>query len=114
MGPEELFMGSMIMGGDGGVPGGANIFPKLYVGLYESIKSGNLDRAYELHAKIMEINEIVYGGNAYGSSSIINGIKYSLKYLDICSDYMMKPLKKANMEKTEKIGQYLTNSSMYV
>ena len=113
IGPEELFMESLLMGGDGGVPGGANIFPKLYVNIYESVKAGNLDKTHELHKQVMELCEKVYSGN--GSGSVINGIKCALKYMNLLSsDYMANPLHKADNDKTEQIRQYLINQKIYI
>lgn len=113
IGPEELFMESMVMGGNGGVSGGANIFPRLYVDIYESVKAGDLNKAHELHKQVMELCETVYSGG--GSGSVINGIKCALKYMNILSsDYMAKPLHKANNDKNEKIRQYLINQKIYI
>lgn len=113
IGPEELFMESLLIGGDGGVPGGANIFPQLYVDIYEAVKAGDLNKAREFHGQVMELCEIVYSG--YGSGSVINGIKCALKYMNILSsDYIAKPLHKANNSKTEKIRQYLINRKIYI
>ncbi|WP_332913900.1 dihydrodipicolinate synthase family protein [Algoriphagus boritolerans] len=42
VGPEEILAETLEMGGHGGVTGGANLFPKLYVALYEAFeKKGN-------------------------------------------------------------------------
>src|SRR5699024_3555692 len=56
MGPEELLMESLILGGSGGIPGGANIFPQLYVDLYKTIKSGNWKGARDLQLEIIQIS----------------------------------------------------------
>lgn len=107
VGPEELLAESLIMGAEGGVPGGANVFPNLYVSLYESVQAGNLDRARELHRQIMRLSSIVYSGSAYGSSSIINGIKSALSAMNLCSDVLVPPLQKASKDKAEKIADFV-------
>lgn len=109
MGPEELLMEALLIGANGGVPGGANVFPELFVDMYESAVSGNLDKARSLQKKVMKISETVYSGVGYGSSTVINGIKCCLKYMDICDDYMAKPLEKASQEKATRIKQFLTD-----
>ena len=38
VGPEELLANAILLGGDGGVCGGANLCPRLYVDLYEAAK----------------------------------------------------------------------------
>ncbi|MFH5832988.1 dihydrodipicolinate synthase family protein [Halalkalibaculum sp. DA384] len=112
MGPEELLMESLLLGGNGGIPGGANIFPKLYVNMYTSASSGDLKRALVLQREIMKISKVVYSGAGYGAGNVINGIKCALKSLDICNDYVAKPLSQADAEKVEgiknSIGTILT------
>lgn len=113
IGPEELLMESLLIGGNGGISGGANMFPQLYVSIYDSVNSGDLNKALELQRQVMELSGIVYSGN--GSSSVINGIKCVLKYMQICpNDYIVKPLNKASKDKSERINQYLTNQKLYV
>lgn len=107
MGPEELLMESLIMGGSGGVPGGANIFPELYVGMYQAVTSGELDRAHTLQQKIMQRTSIFYSGNGYIAGRVINGIKSALAHMGICSDYVAKPLSKAENEKVQSVEEFL-------
>ena len=38
VGPEEVTGEVVLMGGNGGINGGANMFPKLYVALYNAAK----------------------------------------------------------------------------
>ena len=42
IGPEEMLAAAVLLGGHGGVSGGANLFPGLYVELYEAASSGDL------------------------------------------------------------------------
>lgn len=107
MGPEELLMESLILGGSGGIPGGANIFPKLYVKMYESVTSGDLKKALSLQREIMKISNIVYSGNGYGAGNVISGIKSALKFLDICNDYIAKPLTQVEKEKAKNIERLI-------
>ena len=41
VGPEEHLMDALLAGGHGGVCGGANLFPALYVGLFEAGRAGD-------------------------------------------------------------------------
>ncbi|MEX0928845.1 MAG: dihydrodipicolinate synthase family protein [Balneolales bacterium] len=109
VGPEELLMETMIMGGDGGIPGGANIFPELYVSLHEEIRSGSVENGLRLHGRIMDLGSHVFGDTLHGSSDVINGIKCALHILGICSGHLAKPLKQASPEKAKKIRSYLEN-----
>jgi 4-hydroxy-tetrahydrodipicolinate synthase len=89
-GPEELLAESVLMGGHGGVSGGANMFPKLYVALYEAAKKGDLARVRELRAKVFEVTESLYRIGKH-ASTIIKGIKCGLSCLGICDDFMAEP-----------------------
>jgi 4-hydroxy-tetrahydrodipicolinate synthase len=108
VGPEELLAESLIMGADGGVPGGSNVFPELYVDVYDSVQAGNLSRALERHEQILDLSSIVYSGE--GSSAVINGIKSALSALGLCSDVLAPPLKPASAEKAEKITEFVSTA----
>src|SRR3954468_16378076 len=49
MGPEELLAESVLLGAHGGVCGGANLAPRLYVDLYQAARRGDLERIRALH-----------------------------------------------------------------
>lgn len=90
MGPEEMLIDAVLAGGHGGVSGGANLFPKLYVKLVEAAQAGNLARARELHAHVMQVSGALYRIGRH-SSSIIKGIKCALNCLGVCDDFMAEP-----------------------
>ena len=93
VGPEEMTAEMILLGADGGVNGGANLFPELYVNLYNAAKKGDIDEVRKLQAKVMRISSTLYtiGGN---SSSYLKGVKGSLAILGICSDFVASPLSK--------------------
>ena len=78
------------LGGHGGVSGGANLFPKLYVKLCEAVPSGDLARAQELQKQIQRVSNSLYRIGKH-SSSIIKGIKCALACLGVCDDFMAEP-----------------------
>ena len=90
IGPEEKLFDSLQLGGHGGVSGGANLFPKLYVKVIEAHRAGNLTRAQELQQQIQRVSDSFYRIGKY-SSSIIKGIKCALSCLGICDDFMAEP-----------------------
>ena len=85
MGPEELLGQSVLLGGHGGVPGGANLYPQLYVQLYEAARSRDLDRLRAGQQQIMQISTGIYG-LAPSGSSYLRGLKCALSILGICGD----------------------------
>ena len=90
MGPEELLAESVLFGGHGGVCGGANLCPRLYVDLYEAAIAGDRKRVIELHGCVMAISETVYRVGGHGSA-FIKGVKCALNLLGICDDFMAEP-----------------------
>ncbi|HYW35527.1 MAG TPA: dihydrodipicolinate synthase family protein, partial [Balneolaceae bacterium] len=111
VGPEELLMDVLVMGGAGGVPGGANIFPSLYVDLFDSVKAGDISRGRTLHQKIMQLSETVYGMTAYGSSDITGGIKAALSLLDVCGSHVSAPLQNVSRERARLIEAFITKQT---
>ena len=90
IGPEEKLFDSLQLGGFGGVSGGANLFPKLYVGVVEAFRAGNLERARQLQQQIQRVSDSFYRIGKY-SSSIIKGIKCVSNCRGICDDFMAEP-----------------------
>ena len=114
VGPEQLLMETIIMGGDGGIPGGANMFPDLYVNLYKAAKNKDIKSASRLHNEIMKICSVIYSGIDYRSSNGISGIKYVLHCLGICSDYIAKPMKKITAEKAAIIKKFIEENNVII
>lgn len=106
VGPEELLAQSLLFGADGGVCGGANLFPELYVSLYNAAVAGELERVRALHRKIIRISLGLYSIGKYGSS-FIKGIKCALRLKGICNDYMADPFHKFREAEAAKVQQML-------
>ncbi len=90
VGPEELLGEVVLLGGHGGVCGGANLHPRLYVDLYEAAVAGDLSRVRELSARVLALSESLYTIGRHGSA-IIKGIKCALSVLGVCDDFMAAP-----------------------
>jgi 4-hydroxy-tetrahydrodipicolinate synthase len=102
IGPEEKLFDALQLGGHGGVSGGANLFPKLYVKLCEAHRAGNLARAQELQKQIQRVSDSFYRIGKY-SSSIIKGIKCVASTMGICSDFMAEPFHKFRASERELV-----------
>lgn len=103
VGPEELLGEAVLLGAHGGVCGGANLFPRLYVDLYEAALAGRLDDVAALHARVLEIGRTIYSVGQYGSS-FIKGLKCALSCLGICDDFMAEPFHRFRPQEREKIA----------
>ncbi|QHI69424.1 dihydrodipicolinate synthase family protein [Tichowtungia aerotolerans] len=105
VGPEELLAESTLMGGHGGVSGGANVFPKLYVNLYNAAREGNLSETRRLHELVIRVTDLYRVGRH--TSSTIKGIKAALGCLGICSDIMLEPFRHFFAEDRKRVQAVL-------
>ncbi|MBT3589415.1 MAG: dihydrodipicolinate synthase family protein [Candidatus Marinimicrobia bacterium] len=106
-GPEELLADSLNLGGNGGVSGGANLFPKLYVDLYEAYHHKNDLLVQEYQNKILKVSESLYHIGT-GEGTFIRGLKCALFQLGICNDYVALPYVKYDSKDVMKLRQNLT------
>jgi 4-hydroxy-tetrahydrodipicolinate synthase len=90
VGPEEITAETVLMGGHGGVNGGANLFPKLYVALYNAALAKDFARIEELQNLVMEISTRIYTVGSYGSS-YLKGLKGALSALGIVNGNIAPP-----------------------
>jgi dihydrodipicolinate synthase/N-acetylneuraminate lyase len=102
IGPEEMMVESVLLGGFGGVNGGANIFPRLYVRAYEAAVAGDLAGAREGHGRIMRVSERIYRIGKH-PSTIIKGMKCALACLGVCDDFMAEPFSRFRAPERERI-----------
>lgn len=105
VGPEHLLMETMRRGGDGGVNGGANFYPQLFVKLFQAIKSRDSKRANELHGQLLQLGAIYTVGQH--ASAVIKGMKCACSLLGICDDLMAEPFEKFREPERAKIRTVL-------
>ena len=103
VGPEEMTAEAVLMGASGGVNGGANMFPKLYVDLYNAAKAKDIETVRKLQLKVMQISTTIYSQGKYGSS-FLKGVKCALSVMGICSDTLALPFAKFDEENRIKIS----------
>ena len=107
VGPEEITGECVLLGAHGGINGGANMFPELYVGMYDAARTGNLKRVQQLQQLIMQISTTIYTVGRHGSS-YLKGLKCALSLLGIIDDdFVASPFYKFETPEREKISQAL-------
>ncbi len=105
----ELFMPETIMqGGHGAIAGGANMFPRLFVDLYEASLVRDFEKISALRAIVMNLYNTIYSVGKT-SSKYTKGIKCALSVLGLCSDYVALPLRKFDGEDKQKIENYIAD-----
>ena len=103
----ELFLPDTILhGGHGAVAGGANLFPRLFVDLYNASLEKDLAKIAILRDKVMMIENTIYSVGKH-KSRIIKGIKCALSVMNICNDYVAPPLSKFKEEDRTRIVQHI-------
>jgi 4-hydroxy-tetrahydrodipicolinate synthase len=90
IGYEELIAQATLLGGHGGVPGGANIFPRLYVALFDAARQGDLPRTRDLQQRVQQVVDSLYRVGKHPSTTV-KGIKCAVSCLGLCSDFMAEP-----------------------
>lgn len=102
VGTEEFMAEFVIMGGHGGVTGGANMFPKLFVDLFHAAGTHSFDKIIPLQEKVMQISTTIYKVGSYGSS-YLKGLKCALSVMGICNDFVAEPFMKFGDKERERI-----------
>jgi 4-hydroxy-tetrahydrodipicolinate synthase len=104
VGPEEMMASMVLMGAHGGVSGGANLYPKIFVDLYEAAAAKDVDKTVELQNKMLAVGQNLYGIGRFGSS-YIKGIKTALSLKGICSDFLAQPFNLFKEPEKEKVNK---------
>ncbi len=103
----ELFLpDTIIQGGHGAVAGGANLYPGLFVELYNAALAKDLEKIAVLREKVMMIDTTIFNVGKH-KSRIIKGIKCALSVMEICNDYVALPLRKFRTEDRRKVEKYV-------
>ncbi|MGE5609209.1 MAG: dihydrodipicolinate synthase family protein [Bacillota bacterium] len=106
IGPEQLLAEALLFGAHGGVVGGSNLDPKLYVDLYNAATVRDIPRVAELHQRVLRLAQSVYTV-ARDDAGVIKGLKCALSCLGICEDFLADPLQRLRGTEREAITQRL-------
>ena len=89
IGPEALLPRALALGGDGGVAGGANLYPRLFVECFRAVTTGETKRAAALQEQIEQLQQIYEIGKY--PSRFIKATKCGASLLGLCDDFMAEP-----------------------
>ena len=106
VGPEEITAEWVLLGGHGGINGGANMFPELYVDLYNAALARDMETVSRLQPLVMQISSSIYTVGQHGSS-YLKGLKCALSLLGVCDDFVAAPFHRFNAPEREKIRKAL-------
>ena len=110
IGPEAMLPEAHALGGDGGVSGGANFAPKIFVDCYRGLVEN--DEAVVSHARdqIVALGEI-YDVGKYASRHI-KATKTALSLLGICSDLPADPFHRFLAPERMRVAEILTRNGV--
>ena len=90
VGVEEILAEMTARGAHGGVCGGANLYPRLYVDLFEAAAKGDTERVRKLQTTVMTISNGVYRAGE-PESSYLRGLKCAASMLGFGNGLMAEP-----------------------
>jgi 4-hydroxy-tetrahydrodipicolinate synthase len=109
VGPEDLLAECVLLGGHGGMAGGSNIYPRLYVDLYNAAVACDMPLVVRLHQEALAFNKAVYHGN-----NPLRGLKCGLELLGICSSVLTEPLTKYTAEESAAVARYIEQNGLKI
>ncbi|MCM2369914.1 dihydrodipicolinate synthase family protein [Aporhodopirellula aestuarii] len=105
IGPEAKLAEAHALGGDGGVNGGANVAPQIFVECYQALCDGDAARVRTAQAKILKFQEI-YEIGKYASRHI-KATKSAASLLGICNDLPAHPFNRFLAPERERVASIL-------
>jgi 4-hydroxy-tetrahydrodipicolinate synthase len=106
VGPDDLLAEAVLLGAHGGMAGGSNVNPRLFVDLYEAAVANDMNRVATLHQQAIQFNNAVYRA-AEDPHNPLRALKAALSILGICGEPMTPPLRPISTRERETIAQYL-------
>lgn len=101
---DEIFAGAAALGCDGGIGTTYNVFGKLYVELYKSVRSSDLRQAQELQDISQRFVEVLL------ETGVIPGVKAALRSIGVDAGFARGPLIELDTKTEERIGAFLRSA----
>jgi len=111
VGPEELMAEAVLMGAHGGMCGGSNFFPQLYVQLYQAALAKDMEQIRLLHSRVMRISATIYRVGRH-ASSYLKGLKCAVSLLGISEDFMAEPFRAFGSAERDKVRQHMVEQGL--
>ena len=111
VGPEELLAEAVLLGAHGGMCGGSNFYPQLFVRLYEAAVARDFEQIRILHSRVMRISTTIYRVGSY-ESSYLKGLKCAVSLLGLAEDFMAEPFRAFDSPERAKVRQYMADQGL--
>lgn len=106
VGPEDLLAEAVLLGAHGGMAAGSNVWPRLFVALYEAAVSHDVSRLVSLQRQVVQFDRSVYRAAGYHANPL-RGLKCALSVMGICSGETTRPLQPYSSAERKQVQQYL-------
>ncbi len=103
VGPDEMLASTMAVGGDGGVNSGSNLFPALYVALYDACRRADHPRIAALQAIVMKVSTLIYSVDG-SPVSFMKGLKAAMAAEGLIRNNVLAPLRPVSAEASDTIA----------
>jgi 2-dehydro-3-deoxy-D-pentonate aldolase len=106
VGPEHLLDEAIELGAHGGVSGGANVWPELFVRIYDAAVAGFADELATLQSNAARFGHI-YTVGPFSAASVVKGLKAALAALGVCGPMVCPPLGRSSAGEIREIHEIL-------
>lgn len=110
IGPEAMLGEAHVLGGDGGVSGGANFAPSIFTEWHAALRAGNPVVAEQRRETVEQLQSI-YDVGKYASRHI-KATKSALSLMEICSDLPADPFHAFLDPERRKVAAILRNAGI--
>lgn len=101
LGNDLLLMSGLISGVKGGVSGNANVFPELFVKLYDATMANDLETARKCQSHIAKVVKVLKDGANFAY------FKEALHFRGFKKTYTRKPLPRPDQQEIERLNREL-------
>jgi 4-hydroxy-tetrahydrodipicolinate synthase len=112
VGPDDLLAEAVLMGAHGGMAGGSNVWPQLYVALYEAAAVHDVNRVAALQQHVVQFNDAIYR-SAEDTANPLRGLKSALSVLGICGTHVTPPLQPYSSAEQDRVQKYLRGVNVF-
>ena len=106
MGYESLLAEAVLMGGDGGVTGGAVLHPTLFVKSFQAAERRDQREIDRLQVDIVRIGTL-YAMAGTAAAGYLRGLKCALEVLGVCSGQLATPFRSVEEPDRSKIAAFV-------
>ena len=90
MGPDEAMGEAVLLGADGGVCTGANLWPKAFKAMYLAVKAGDVEKVRRLQRFTTMSSYLLYG-LGQGQIGFLKGVKAALAEMGLVQNVLAAP-----------------------